>query len=236
MSGEKKEKKDLPKATAAPPTPQTIAWITQGDTRTISGPKQMSELFGMVAGQWGATKVLGGGTPDAARKALTDAFPLVTVGSDVVALRQIKRVIFVGHGGPKSGGDFFAFSGAPPPNNDPHNFLMPQGNCLDSARPYATDHFFDGLAQRLVDGAQIWFVTCYVGQSLAAAAAASLKAASAPSVSVHAYNDEVGFKWEAPKKDPTTGENVPAKVLVVKETAGMKINVSPANPFWDANF
>jgi len=125
-----KDKKDLPKATAAP-TLEVVAFTTMGDSRVLSKPHAMSTLFELVAKELGATRTLSVPNSYDATKKIEAIFPPVSTGKEKAEKappRVIRRVMFVGHGGPQTGGDYWAFSGSPPPNNDPHNFIMPGAN------------------------------------------------------------------------------------------------------------
>lgn len=220
-----KDKKDLPKATAAP-TLEVVAFTTMGDSRVLSKPHAMSTLFELVAKELGATRTFSVPNSYDATKKIEAIFPPVSAGkekSEKAPPRVIKRVMFVGHGGPQTGGDYWAFSGSPPPNNDPHNFIMPVIKCLDDAS-VQTGILLDALAERLVDGAQIWFVSCYNGQTLAGRVLKRLKAVKAPNPWVRAYTKEVGFRWL-----PGT----PGKAQVLVDSPLGPLLVTPNQPRFD---
>jgi hypothetical protein len=217
-------KKDLPKGTAAPATPDVIAFTTAGDPRVYSA-QPMSTLFGLVARDLGAGKSWSVGGAEAARKTLIKQYPLDP--ATLVPERRIGRVIFCGHAGPENSVvQSFAFAGTPPANNNPHHFLWSKDSAL-MVSEYETEQFLDALAERLVPNASIWFITCYAGYGLVPGVAKMLKAKKAPGPTAAGYNGEIGFKWlPADPPKPATG-------IAVKANLGVNMRITTANQFFD---
>ncbi len=186
--------------TASPKTPLVVAFPTIGDTRKPGkSPHDLSELFARAS-----SSILDAGlrlpsidSADAKKK-LVKSIPI----KDGVPDRFIGRVMFVGHGGPKSApSGFFAFSGKPPPPpDDPHNFLA--GGMLSSVLTGPDIDLLDALAERFTVGAsvEVWFVNCYSGAHMAKAVAgrygAGLLTKQKKDGFVRGYTVEVAFGWD----------------------------------------